>query len=125
MRTTVRSAGYAIVAALILSVSIILAIEMAKVTVVDRNAESVQTLMTIVAHLTAAERLDRVHELAREKNTTVPQLALAWVIQQPALDVYPLVGNANAEECRANVDALSIELSEAERGWLNLESDER
>lgn len=71
------------------------------------------------------ERLDRVHELAREKNTTVPQLALAWVIQQPALDVYPLVGNANAEECRANVDALSIELSETERGWLNLESDER
>ena len=70
-------------------------------------------------------RLDRVHELANEKGTSVPQLALAWVIQHPSLDVYPLVGSANPEECRANLDALSIELTEAERDWLNLEVDER
>jgi GH24 family phage-related lysozyme (muramidase) len=63
MRITVRGAGYAIVAALILGVNIILAIETAKATVVVRNVESVQTLMTVVVHLMverAAERPDRV-----------------------------------------------------------------
>jgi len=62
MRTLVRGAGYVIVAALILSVTIIMAIEMAKATVVVRNVESVQTLMTVVIHLMvekAAERPDR------------------------------------------------------------------
>ena len=65
MRTLVRGAGYAIVATLILSVTIIMAIEMAKATVVVRNVESVQTLMTVVVHLMvekAAERPDRVFD---------------------------------------------------------------
>ena len=61
-----RGAGYVIVAALILSVSIIMAIEMANAIVVVRNVESVQTLMTVVAHVTAervTERSDRIrHE---------------------------------------------------------------
>ena len=38
-----RGAGYVIVAALILSVSFIMAIEMANAIVVGRNVESVQT----------------------------------------------------------------------------------
>ena len=62
MRIPVRAAGYAIVAALILSINIIMAIEMAKATVVVRNVESVQTLMTVVVHLMverAADRPDR------------------------------------------------------------------
>ena len=65
-----RGACYAIIAALLLSVNIILAIEMAKATVVDRNVESVQTLMTVVAHLMAeraAERPDRVFVARREE----------------------------------------------------------
>ena len=61
-----RGAGYVIVATLILSVSIIMAIEMANAIVVVRNVESVQTLMTVVAHVTAervTERSDRIrHE---------------------------------------------------------------
>ena len=71
MRTLVRGAGYVIVAALILSVTIIMAIEMAKATVVVRNVESVQTLMTVVVHLMverAAERPDRVF-VARRRET--------------------------------------------------------
>jgi GH24 family phage-related lysozyme (muramidase) len=63
MRITVRGAGCAIVAALILGVIIIMAIETAKATVVVRNVESVQTLMTVVVHLMverAAELPDRV-----------------------------------------------------------------
>ena len=61
-----RGAGYVIVATLILSVSIIMAIKMANAIVVVRNVESVQTLMTVVAHVTAervTEQSDRVrHE---------------------------------------------------------------
>ena len=56
-----RGAACAIIAALLLSVSIVLAIEMTKGIIVVRNVESVQTLMTIVAHLTAPEQADRVH----------------------------------------------------------------
>ena len=56
-----RGAACAIIAALLLSVSIVLAIEMTKGIIVVRNIESVQTLMTIVAHLTATEQADRVH----------------------------------------------------------------
>ena len=61
-----RGAGYVIVATLILSVSIIMAIKMANAIVVVRYVESVQTLMTVVAHVTAervTERSDRIrHE---------------------------------------------------------------
>jgi GH24 family phage-related lysozyme (muramidase) len=70
MRTPLRGVGYVIVAALILSVSIIMAIEMANAIVVVRNVESVQTLMTVVAHVTAervTERSDRVRHEEKEK----------------------------------------------------------
>ena len=70
MRIAVRIAGYAIIAALILSVTIIMAIETAKATVVVRNTESIQTLMTMRVHLTAkrvAERTDRIRREEKEK----------------------------------------------------------
>ena len=70
MRIPVRGAGYAIIAALILSVSIIMTIEMVNAIVVVRNVESVQTLMTVVAHVTAervTERSDRVHHEEKGK----------------------------------------------------------
>ena len=91
----------------------------------DMRAEIGPDMARSYYHELNFERLDRVHELAQEKGVSVPQLALAWVIQHSPLDVYPLVGNANAGECSANVKALSIELSEAERDWLNLDSDRR
>jgi GH24 family phage-related lysozyme (muramidase) len=70
MYNIVRGAGCVIVAALILSASIIMAIEMANAIVVARNVESVQTVMTVVAHVTAervAERSDRVRREEKEK----------------------------------------------------------
>ena len=70
------------------------------------------------------ERLDRVEELARERGCTVPQMALAYVLADP-MNVYPIVGAANREELVANDAALSIEISAAERAWLNLETDSR
>ena len=48
-----RGAACAIIATLLLSVNIILAIGMVKATIADRNVESVQTLMTVVVHVMA------------------------------------------------------------------------
>ena len=62
-----RGAGYVIVAALVLSVSIIMAIEMANAIVVVRNVESVQTLMTVVAHVTAERVTERSDRVRREE----------------------------------------------------------
>ena len=62
-----RGAACAIIAALLLSVSIILAIKIVNAKVVVRNVESVQTLMAIVAHLTASERADRIHHEEKGK----------------------------------------------------------
>jgi len=65
------------------------------------------------------KRLDRVKELAAEKNVTVPQVALAWVMGQP-LDIYALVGCATGDEFIQNVEALELKLTEAECAWLDL-----
>ena len=61
----------------------------------------------------------RVWELAREKGRTVPQIALAWVLQQP-LDIFPLVGCRTPEEFQVNLQALDIPLTPEELDWLDL-----
>lgn len=68
------------------------------------------------------QRLDRCSELAGVHNCTIPQVALAWVMNQP-LDVYALVGCRTPDEFRANDQALDILLTPAELAYLNLESD--
>jgi len=68
------------------------------------------------------KRLDRVHELAAAKGCTVPQLALAWVLNQP-LNVFALVGAASGEEYRANAVACDLKLTPAELAWLDLQRD--
>lgn len=62
-------------------------------------------------------RLDRAYELAAQKDVTVTQIALAYVLNLP-LSVHALVGARNAEELRANDEALEMELSVAEMAWL-------
>jgi aryl-alcohol dehydrogenase-like predicted oxidoreductase len=69
-------------------------------------------------------RLDRVEELAREKGLSVPQVALAYVLNYP-LNVFALVGSMNAEEFRVNAQALELELTEKEMAWLDLRRDRR
>jgi aryl-alcohol dehydrogenase-like predicted oxidoreductase len=69
-------------------------------------------------------RLDRAEQLAREKGLTIPQIALAYVLNQP-MDVFALVGAFTAEEIAANTRALEIELSRDEREWLDLKRDAR
>jgi aryl-alcohol dehydrogenase-like predicted oxidoreductase len=62
-------------------------------------------------------RLDRAGVLAREKGLTVPQVALAYVLDQP-LEVFALVGCNTGEEFRANVEAGAVALTREEIAWL-------
>ena len=62
-------------------------------------------------------RLDRAEQLAADKGVSLPQLALAYVTSQP-LDIYALVGCKGGAEFAANLAALSLNLSETERVWL-------
>lgn len=62
-------------------------------------------------------RFDRASVLAREKGLTVPQVALAYVLDQP-LEVFALVGCNTGEEFRANVEAVAVGLTPEELAWL-------
>ena len=63
------------------------------------------------------ERLDRAHVLAEDRGLTVPQVALAYVLNQP-LKVFALVGCNTGEEFRANVEAGEVMLTPEELAWL-------
>ncbi len=70
------------------------------------------------------KRLDRVEILAREKGLSVPQIAMAYIMNQP-LNVFALVGAANRDEFKANVEAASVTLTPEECAWLDLRRDSR
>jgi aryl-alcohol dehydrogenase-like predicted oxidoreductase len=67
-------------------------------------------------------RLDRATELAHERGLSLAQVALAYVLSQP-LDIYALVGCANADEFAANAAAASLRLTPAELAWLDLRGE--
>ncbi len=67
------------------------------------------------------QRLDRANQLAEEKGLTLPQIALAYVHNQP-LNVFTLVGCKTSAEFAANVAAAELELSAEELAWLAEES---
>jgi aryl-alcohol dehydrogenase-like predicted oxidoreductase len=67
-------------------------------------------------------RLDRVERLAARRGLTVPQVALAFVLNQP-FDVYALVGAMNPAEVRENARVADLVLSPAELAWLDLQTD--
>ena len=70
------------------------------------------------------ERLDRAGELAKEKGLTVPQIALAFNLNQP-LNLFSLIGVFHPDECKANIEALNLKLTQEELDWLDLKRDER
>ena len=70
------------------------------------------------------KRLDRAGELAREKGLTVPQIALAFNLNQP-LNLFSLIGVFHPDECKANIEALNLKLTQEELDWLDLKRDER
>jgi aryl-alcohol dehydrogenase-like predicted oxidoreductase len=52
----------------------------------------------------------RLEAIAREKNCTTPQLALAWVLAQ-GKDIIPIPGTKRKERLDQNVDSLKIKLT--------------
>lgn len=57
--------------------------------------------------------VDKLKELARRKETSLPRLALAWVLSNPLVSV-ALTGARQPSEIEDNVAALSINLSAAD-----------
>jgi aryl-alcohol dehydrogenase-like predicted oxidoreductase len=63
------------------------------------------------------QRLDRAEELAQKKGLTLPQIAFAYVMNQP-LNVFALVGCQTSQEFKENMDAANIKLTLEEMQWL-------
>lgn len=68
------------------------------------------------------ERLRRVEYLAAQKQLTVPEVAMGWIMNQP-MDVFAVAASSNSRRMQSNVRATEITLTESECRWLNLESD--
>ena len=66
------------------------------------------------------ERLARAEKLAFEKNASVSQIALAWILKQE-VNAFPIVSASTAKRIEENVKAIDIELTDDEARWLNLE----
>jgi len=56
---------------------------------------------------------------------TVPQIAMAWIFNQRALDVYALTAPIQRDMMRTNVEASEIRLTDEECRWLDLELESR
>jgi aryl-alcohol dehydrogenase-like predicted oxidoreductase len=78
--------------------------------------------LTAYCHDVNFRRLERAMALARARSATVPQVALAYILNSP-LNVFPLVGAATGEEFAQNLAALDLSLDAGERAWLNLEQN--
>jgi len=64
------------------------------------------------------QRLDRVRELAQKKSLATPQIALAYVLNQP-MNVFALTMCANREQFVANIAALELKLTPLEIAYLD------
>jgi len=65
------------------------------------------------------ERLRRVELLAKKKQCSISQIALAWTLSQELKTVL-LVSSGKIERMRENLKAFEIDLTEEEMKWLNL-----
>ena len=63
------------------------------------------------------ERLDRAGKLAADKGVSVPQIGLAYILNQP-LNVFPIVGAAASKELEETAASVDIALSPQEITWL-------
>lgn len=70
------------------------------------------------------ERLRRCEELAKEKNCTVPQIAMAWIYSRN-INSFAVVSTGKASRMQENIDALHINLTEDECLYLDLKKEER
>jgi aryl-alcohol dehydrogenase-like predicted oxidoreductase len=63
-------------------------------------------------------RLKRAESLAREKRVTIPQLALAWVLNQPLLPM-AVCSASTSKRMISNLKALDVKLTAEEIRWLS------
>ncbi len=68
------------------------------------------------------DRLDRVCELAAAKGVEVPQLGMAFIMNQP-MRVFALVGPKNGAEFASSAGGLDITLTQRELDYLDLKAD--
>lgn len=80
--------------------------------------------LTGYCHEQNFKRLDRVEILAKEKGLKVPQIAMAFIMNQP-LNVFPLIGARSPEELMDSIKACDITLTKEELDWLDLLTDKR
>ena len=62
----------------------------------------------------------RCEILAAEKGVKLPQIAMAWLFNQP-LNTFAVVSTSSAERMKENIEASGIILTEKECRWLDLE----
>lgn len=68
------------------------------------------------------ERYRRAEQFGKELGGYTPiQIALAWVLNQPDLNVFPLIGPHKVEELNSSLDAAELTLAPDQVKWLNLE----
>ena len=70
------------------------------------------------------QRLARAEELAAEKGVSVPQIAIAYILDSP-LNVFPLVASYTEAEMKDNLKAFDVQLTPQEWAWLDLRSETR
>jgi aryl-alcohol dehydrogenase-like predicted oxidoreductase len=62
-------------------------------------------------------RRERARRMAEERGASTPQIAMAWVLNQP-FPVFALAGLRTPEQVKDTLAALEIELTPAESDWL-------
>ena len=60
---------------------------------------------------------ERIEELASEKDVTMAQISLAWLLHQPVVDA-PIIGTTSVEHLEDAVEALDIALSDSDLTYL-------
>jgi len=66
------------------------------------------------------ERLRRAEQLAEEKQVTVGQINLAWILAQK-LNICPILSPSTPEHLAENLKGMEISLTHEECSWMNLE----
>ena len=63
-------------------------------------------------------------EIAEEKGCTIPQVAMAYVLDSP-MNAFPIIGAANRSEIESSLAALNVKLTPQEVQYLELKTDSR
>jgi len=69
-------------------------------------------------------RLERVEQLAGERDLSVPQVALGYVLNSP-MNVFALTGGCTPDEIAQNAASCDIKLTPREAAWLDLRAERR